>query len=357
MKILTCLLTAFLTGVIATNAQERLVLSEIFTSENCPPSRPADSTAWALMNSGTNPSNVQFITFDALFHPATLYDTDPTDYDARTNYYGVPFVSYSRIDGKATASAHPGYPIEITQPILDVAIMNSTAFQIVATYSQPPFGAADIDVHIKSVSAFMPPAAAMKLYIACVRTLDYVNPPGSNRQTHFENMVRKMYPSPSGTAISNSWAAGDTASFHLSGYIPSESGDSARHPHLSGPVTLVVWIQNDRDSVVAQAARALCLNSLQIGTEVNPCPDSLTINLYPNPAKDFIILSNAAGRREEVTIEIADILGNSVYKSTWPGVPGNQPITISVAQFCSGLYLARIMNGGKTDKIVFSVVK
>src|SRR5690606_30450766 len=73
--------------------------------------------------------------------------------------------------------------------------------------------------------------------------------PGTNGETEFHHVVRKMYPAPAGTAVQSSFTLGQSQSFTITGEIPGYvSAEQAR--------SFVVWVQNDDNKEVLQAAKS-----------------------------------------------------------------------------------------------------
>jgi hypothetical protein len=92
----------------------------------------------------------------------------------------------------------------------------------------------------------------VKLRAALVETLIYTSPPGTNGETEFHHVIRKMYPTADGQDIPNTWTNGQTGTYSFSGAIPS-------YVDRTHELFVVVWIQNDGDKKVAQAAKSVNL--------------------------------------------------------------------------------------------------
>lgn len=73
-------------------------------------------------------------------------------------------------------------------------------------------------------------------------------------------------------------------------------------------------------------------------------------SIYPNPAKDHIIIHSQIGKNEIVHITIFDFTGREIYSERT--VPSQNGIVISVADFPKGIYMVRVNDwGGKFIKI------
>jgi hypothetical protein len=70
---------------------------------------------------------------------------------------------------------------------------------------------------------------------------------------------------------------------------------------------------------------------------------SSLIKIYPNPANDFVTISNLSN---ESTITVTDITGKTLFSS----ITNNEQTTISTADFVGGVYIIRITNNGTVIK-------
>ncbi|MBX2907908.1 MAG: T9SS type A sorting domain-containing protein [Taibaiella sp.] len=332
-------------------AQSRIVLYEEFTSETCPPSRYTDSLLWNLLNSGSNPAHVQLVTFITPYpSQGFLFKSNQAEYTTRSNFYSIPFVSNGRIDGAVhdTFPTYKGRPDHHTQYTLDEEITEPARFNLLPSCSYNSAGDSFlINVRISCLEDFAPPGATMKLYAAFVRTLDYTAPPGTNGQTHFENMARRMYPSASGTVIDSVWAAGDIYDLHLSGAVPSETADSALHPHASSPGILVVWLQNDNDKIVEQCARTVPLPATTTETQI---ATRGSVILYPNPVSDHLNINLDASCPPPYALLITDMAGRVMYQHI-EDRPGTAKI--NTAHWAPGIYTLLVQSGTTRHETIF----
>ena len=77
-------------------------------------------------------------------------------------------------------------------------------------------------------------------------------------------------------------------------------------------------------------------------------------NLYPNPATGFTTLVYSSADAGNVTIQIVDVVGKSVFTSVHESVAGNNNIGIDVSGYPKGVYLVKVMGAGEveTQKLV-----
>lgn len=235
----------------ALQAQERLVLYEEFTGENCGPCAATNPGLEALMKAGTNPDNIVIIKYQVPIPSAgPIYSEIPTHSNTRRSYYGVSGAPNGKMDGANSpggdGSGHPGY---LTQSHIDARAAVDAPFNITVS---------DVSITTSGVSATITVNAVtagtygeLKLHAALVETLDFDVAPGTNGETHFMNVVRNMYPDANGQDAGNTWTAGASSTFTISGSFPSSAYSSIENEHF-----LVVWLQDNDDKSVLQAARS-----------------------------------------------------------------------------------------------------
>jgi Secretion system C-terminal sorting domain len=76
-------------------------------------------------------------------------------------------------------------------------------------------------------------------------------------------------------------------------------------------------------------------------TTLNPEEKLSDINIYPNPAHDYLIISNLDDLQ---SIHILSVTGIIVWSSRFPG---EQTVTVPISEFPDGVYLIRIHASGK----------
>lgn len=247
------MLSAVAIAGTAANAQ-RLSLYEEFTGENCGPCASTNPGLWTLMTGSGNPSKIMIIKYQVPIPSAgPIYNQYTTVAAARRTYYGVNSAPNGRIDGvvSSPSSASPGHPYYLTQSEINTAAGTSTPFGITTSYTYNATGdSITINVSITASSAFAPSGANLKLRTALIETMKFCSAPGSNGEKDFHNVVRDMYPDAAGTQLPNSWTASQTQNYTIKGKVK----DFINKNDPDGIV--VVWIQNDADKVIAQAAKA-----------------------------------------------------------------------------------------------------
>lgn len=260
---------------LAANAQTRLSLYEEFSGENCGPCAASNPGLNTLLAAGTNGNKVLLIKYQSPIPSAgPIYNLYKTQTDTRLAYYSVPFAPYGRLNGTGlgtgtAAPTSPGHIANLIQADIDNAYATPSAFNITATHAWIAGGdSVTADINIAAVSAFAPSGANMKLRVALIETLEYCNAPGTNGEKVFHHVVREMYPDAGGTSISNSWTMGQTQTLTIKGRAPKWVDKS------NTDAILVVWIQNDNDKAIAQAAKSTKV-ALGVDGGFTGCPNAI----------------------------------------------------------------------------------
>ncbi|MBA3828153.1 MAG: T9SS type A sorting domain-containing protein [Taibaiella sp.] len=322
---------------MTTNAQQRLVLYEEFTGENCPPCASTNPGLLALMMSGSNPNKILMIKYLSPIPSAgKLYNSNKSQTDIRTSYYSVPFAPYGRMDGgvpsimgATTNQGHPGY---MNQSIIDSESSVPPLFNITAVQRiNATKDSVSVDI---SVTALAATTGTYVLRAAWVKNMTFSSSAGTNGETTFENVVRRMYPGTGGTAVPSSWTAGTNNHYTIKGAI---KGLDTFTNVTSNDSFMVVWMQNDNAiKNVAQAAKATTAPPASVGNTVLSI-DGVTI--YPNPAKDKATIKFTLLSASDVNVIITDAAGRTTgntFSSHFAG--GTQKMEIPTNNLAAGIY-------------------
>jgi hypothetical protein len=222
-------------------ASQRVILLETFTNVSCAPCATANPVTHTVVEeqSALKVLNLQYhVSWPSSTDPFYLIDT--ADNGGRRSYYGVNSVPDLKTDGIDAPS--PGNADAMrallnkrlaTDSPLDISIAtNLVGNQLTVT--------ADITA-VNDV-----PASGLVTRIAFVEP--FVNtgsPPGNNGESRFYCTMRDMLPSHSGTALSIT--NGQTVQVQETGTVNASWND----------VYVIVWVQNEADKSVLQAASSL----------------------------------------------------------------------------------------------------
>ncbi|MFZ9731827.1 MAG: Omp28-related outer membrane protein [Schleiferiaceae bacterium] len=247
MKHLT--LTA-LAGLLSLSAfgQNRLVLVEHFTQASCGPCASQNPALKVLLDA--NPTKVVALKYQVSwpgYDP--MYLANPTEVDARVQYYGVTGVPNSVMDGSG-----PGSPGSIvTQSTIDNRYNTTAPLNLTASHQWTPgYDSIQIGIFIANAgtsTVSSGAAGSLKLHVAIVEEeITYPSAPGSNGETSFYQVMRKMVPNQSGTTLADTWTAGQTQMLSFKVAAPAYLANL-------NEVAIVAFIQDNQGKAVLNAAK------------------------------------------------------------------------------------------------------
>lgn len=340
----------------AANAQ-RLVLLEEMTGENCGPCAYWNPQIEGFMDDAGR-DKVQIIKYQVPIPSAgPIYNEYKTDAIARRTYYTInsaPSVVFDGAklwqDGSGNPSAFPGYG-PMTSADITTAAGVATPFEIKVEGRWSKNNDSLIaKVDVKATGPYTATGTNLKLRLAYVQTLEFDVAPGSNMETTFENVVRKMYPNATGTTLQATWAANNTQSFEIGGPIPS-------HLLKQDGGYWVAWVQDDADKKVLQSARSTG-NAFPTNVENMDTKELSEVTLFPNPAaaetKVRVTLRNATS----VGVNVTDLAGRTVY--TVPAqkmAQGTHEFTLATGSLSNGVYNVSVVSDLGTTVQRLSVIK
>lgn len=231
------LLSSLLVCVVLAHAQApRFALFEEFTQASCGPCAAANPGFEANIIEA-NPATVRQISIHTSWPGIDpMYDYNSSQSDERVNYYNVTGVPDAFLLGVNKSS-----PATVTQADVDAITVQTSPLKI--RVSDVDNGT-DHTVTVTVESWGTPPTGSnWKLRTAIVeRNIDYGSPPGTNGETHFPNVMRKMLPSTSGDPITFA-SQGNSVSFTYS-YTEDAVWDMSE-------IAVVAFVQNDDDHAIA----------------------------------------------------------------------------------------------------------
>lgn len=271
-------------GMSGVSAQApRYVLLEHFTQASCGPC--------AQQNPGfqntiidANPDKVKHIAFHTSW-PGTdpMYNYNSTESNNRVSYYNVTGVPDVILLGNKK-EVNPG---GITQADVDYWFSYGSPIKIIV--SEVDNGSdRDVTVEVKTVGTT--PGGNWVLRTAIVEDpINYGSPPGSNGETHFPNVFRKMLPSSSGDPVAFA-TVGNSVTFN---YNYTEDG-----AWNTSNIKVIAWVQNETTKEVLNAGSTNDplinytlghpVSEVGQGTTGSPVTFSLTSGNSGTAAENFI---------------------------------------------------------------------
>jgi hypothetical protein len=319
MKQILLAATLLATFSLTADAQ-RMTLHEEFTGENCGPCAEVNPGFWALCDSGSNPDKLIHISYMVPI-PAPGFYCNRTSaiHTVRSAYYSVPFAPYGRYDGMVpNTDCHggddAGQPVCFTQADIDAEAARPDSFTITASSVwNSSYTGVITTVTITCTAAWSASGATpnVRLRAALVQTNDFATPPGSNGETHFENVVQAMYPDANGTVISGIWNTGETHTYTVTGSVPAWV-DKSKSPYM------VVWMQDDNNQSILQAAKALPL-TLTLDAGLVSSHSGACVAGSGGPVSPLVSLANTATTTLTSATIYYRIDGGTLMSQAWTG--------------------------------------
>ena len=242
-----------LIALLITNAgfaqSQRMVLAEEFTQASCPPCAAQNPVFNTLLNAnltkvvslkyqtnwpGVDPMNVQTQTWVA----------------PRVTYYGINGVPGTEMDGDTMALRTGGYytgaPHNWSQAKINTQYAVPSPFTVALSHTfDPTFSNVTVTMVITCTQAV---TGTLYARVALVeKEIPFCTAPGTNGETDFSGVMRKMLPNATGTALPSTWIVGQTQTVTLTSVIPTYIYDLNQFG-------VVAFIQDDATQNVQQAA-------------------------------------------------------------------------------------------------------
>ncbi len=322
-----------LLSVFMATAQQRVPLFEVFTSSTCPPCKPGNEIYEGIVT--TKPSTEYVSVKYQEYFPGNgdPYTTNETV--SRLNYYAINSVPRMEIDGGWDKNAQ-----NFTGALYTSARAVAPKFNLTGTYS----------LKNKVVTAYLKyspiiAATGATLHVAIVETKTVKNKK-SNGETEFFNVVKKMLPDASGTALPALGVGkkdSTTLTFTFAGAyrLPADGKSASRISHATehsvedfANLRVVAWIQGANKEVF-QAANLTKTSPLSLNEITNAIGE---ISVYPNPASNMINVDLSMTKADQIQAKLVNVAGAVVATKVAACIPGSNKISIDVANLPNGVY-------------------
>jgi thiol-disulfide isomerase/thioredoxin len=344
---------------------DRIPLYEHFTSNTCGPCAQFNPGFQVLLDANDvnnlNNSGVNAIKFQESYPgaPDQSYNGDITN---RASYYGVNSIPSAHIDGVSTSGSqteidnHKDVPcfIDISGTAISEEGNDLTVDLSITSYENYP----NTTVHIVLVED------------------EYNNSQGSNGETEFFQVARKMLPNSSGTSADLS--EGNTITINEEEFFAYGNVEPNGYNTWNGlsNCRVIVYIQNETDqtvlqsrvieitgnTTVAESYDCIASGCIDPGTgdgefsTMQECIDAcasdikywpdFNLNLSPNPTTDYLQLEFQSIEKN-VSIKIYSITGQLMQQTVHNGAIGSQTINIDMRDLPNGIYNLSISQSDK----------
>lgn len=310
----------------------KLAVLEHFTNSSDAMSAVADIIVDSYITS--NKSEV----VDLQYHTAypgddPMNQNNPEAASVRAGNLGVGLVPYAVLDGGASESYRYDFSDAENSPEDDA--VNLLSLEI------PAF---DIDLEVDWTETMLTTSATVtcmadsyeeyiQLYIVVLET-SITSYEGANGDTEFRNVVLKMLPTPAGKLLGQNWYKG--VSMSLDNLWVFE-------PYVEDveDLAVVAFVQDRNTKEILQAA----VNYKTVPTGIGDrFADLRDIQVYPNPARDFLYVNLGSRAEKEGILEVYDLSGRMVMNMETQ--PGYQIFNLDVQDLTKGMYMIRLMESG-----------
>lgn len=319
---------------------QKVPLYEHFTSNTCGPCAQFNPGFQDLLDeNGVNSlvgGKVNAIKYQ-VDYPGAADQSFNDEVNQRHTYYQVTGVPTAHIDGSVTISSQTNLDQRASIPcFLDI---NGTAVSSDGLN-------VEINLSISSYSDY----ENTKLYISVVEN-EYYNNLGSNGETQFFQVHRKMMPSVNGLTVDLSNGSSveiiDSTTFTIGDVI----ANSYNLWQGLNNCVVVAFVQNDNTKEVYQSkVIEITGNTVASINEAN----ELGLVVKPNPANNFITLSLDAIDKDAL-VSIHSITGQEVGQLSLRKSLNTQNVTMDVSSLESGVYTINILTNN--TKLVRKFIK
>jgi len=301
------------------NCVQRIPLYEVFTSSTCNPCLEGNYIIDSILND--NPDKYTAVKYQMNWpSPGDLYYTD--EGGERRAFYGVTGIPVLYVDGDVENI------IEYSQGFFNDHYLIPSQIIIDAEHI---ITGQTVDVHAG--------ITAMKNYfdnnifafIAVVEDTTYNNT-GTNGETEFHWVMKKMLPDAEGTQVgplmNDLEVIIDETYTFTTGHTVEEFDD----------LSVVVFVQNIATGEVYQSAWSERLDNINHTDKIR------SISIFPNPAADRLFIRILPGTTGDVSVELSDITGKTILNEEYNNV--NDIVTVNIANNPAGIYFVRVITKG-----------
>jgi hypothetical protein len=226
-------------GISVLQAQNpRILILECFTESGCGPCASQNPAIDALLEA--NQDVMVAVKYHVEWPSGTdpMYHHNPSDNGARTNYYGVNAVPYEVLCGNLVNGSMPTQAQINNYSAQEAPVDLRVSFEL---------NAAEDSIFVNVMGkALSPISGNLKLQVAVIEKLvQFPSAPGPNGERTFRNVMKKMLPSATGSALPSELFADDYFAYSFSWALANVYDKSQ--------LSVVAWVQNNDDKTIYQA--------------------------------------------------------------------------------------------------------
>jgi hypothetical protein len=323
------------TVTVFDNATLKRPLLESFTSSTCPPCAPGNINVSNVL-SNYNDDQYSLLKYQMNF-PGSGDPYYTEEIGERATYHDLSFVPLLVVDGNEWQDNSNSF----TSTELDNALAEPSFVEL-SSYFQVNVDDQTVDINI-NIEPLGDISSDLTLHTAIFETITYQNV-GTNGETEFENVMKKMIPNASGTAIGSLESGVElteslTYTFQGEYVLPADASQAVNHAvnHTVEDfenLGVIVWLEDETTKDVIQSTVAVS------GTPPTNITEYLSKNImtFPNPTSNTTTVAFQGMKGENVTIKIYNLLGEMVYDNLHTSDSDFEHLTIDVSKFSNGVY-------------------
>jgi hypothetical protein len=334
------------------NAQTRNCLIEEFTSSTCPPCKAFNLWFDPLLiteKANVVGSNLVVVKYQMDF-PSPGNDVSfNADCDVRAGYYhsgswGIPT---HRTNGpKGTGNNSSSMTSEIAS-----CKGGTSNYEITGKYTVKANDSIYMDIVVK------PTAAASGNFKVHVLTAEkhYQNPGNTTGQLEYYHVMRKMYPSSAGTAVT-AWVANTPQTFKFADKVnvTTVTQNSSKFWNSPKESNIVVFVQDEATKNIMQSQ----VIAPSWATDVKDAENNVAnVMVYPNPATDRVYVMFTVAETTEVSLTVVDMMGRVVESRPAQKAFGSSQFAINTEAYANGTYTVIMQSASGKITERFSVAK
>ena len=332
------------------NGDIKRPMLESFTSSTCGPCVAGNQNTSAVL-AGYGDDQYSMVKYQMSWPGSgdPYYTAEGGD---RRAYYNVNAVPDFILDG----NVWQGNSSSVTASQID-AIMVNPAFVSLSSYHVANGQTVDFTVTINPLGDFTGP---LTLYSAVFEYMTYNNV-GSNGETQFSKVMKKMVPSSTGFSL-GSLTDGQTVvenfshTFAGSYRLPSDANSPIDHNSEHSVedfsnLGVVTWIQDDNSKEILQSTV-----SVESSTGINE--NQVTeLMVFPNPTENTATVAFSGIEGENVTIELYNLLGELIISESYTSKSSSDFYNLDVSNVNNGIYNLMFKVGESTNTKKLQILK
>ncbi len=334
------------TSINAQTTTQRVTLVEQVTSASCGPCASQNPAFRNLLTPNVTNNEIVVVKYQrgggGYIDP--MWDFNPTEVDGRiVNNYGVTWFPNVWINGTDV-----GAPAGVSQGTLDNANADPATFKLAVTKS---INGNDVSIDV-SATALQDYQGGIdnqtRIYVALIeKDVDYATAPGTNGETDFYWVMRKMFPNEAGTTIGKQFA-NDVENVQFNYTVDPNEIDINN-------LEVVAWVQNSINKNIYNAGST---STTSVGVGIDEETAGLNdVKVYPTTANNFINIGFNLVENSQINIEIYNAVGKRVYNANRQYTAGKTLERLNISKFSNGMYYAVLRSDREKIAKKFIVTK